>query len=147
MRRASEMGHVGQIVQVGQRGVGSAGMDALAGAEAYGAHLIPAHDLPGGIAQALALLPEGEDVVICFDVDALDPSIMPAVIAPTGGGLRYQDVLALVKGVAARCRIAGFAMVELMPDADPDGVGGRTAAQLLTSAIGVIARQVAATRA
>lgn len=146
MRRASEMGHVGTIVQVGQRGVGSAGPDALAAAQAYGAELVPAHDLPGGLARALAALPEG-DIVICLDVDALDPSVMPAVIAPTAGGLSYQDVITLIKGVATRGRIAGFAMVEFMPDADIRGVGARCAAQILTTALGVIARQVAAGRA
>ncbi|NRB04161.1 MAG: arginase family protein [Rhodobacteraceae bacterium] len=146
MRRASEMDHVGTIVQVGQRGVGSAGPDALAGAQAYGATLIPAHELPGGLSRAIAALPEGADVVICFDVDALDPSIMPAVIAPTAGGLSYQDVITLIKGVADRGRIAGFAMVEFMPSGDTDGVGARCAAQFLTTALGIIARQVAATR-
>lgn len=143
MRRASEMDHVGTIVQVGQRGVGSAGPDALAGAQAYGAELIPAHELPAGLARALAALPPEEDIVICLDVDALDPSIMPGVIAPTAGGLSYQDVMTLVKGAARRGRIAGFAMVEFMPARDHHGVGARCAAQILTSVLGIIGRQVA----
>ena len=147
MRRASEMPHVGRIVQVGQRGVGSAGPDALEGAEAYGALLIPAHDLPKGLDQAVDALPAGEDVVICLDVDALDPSIMPAVIAPTAGGLTYREVLSLIKGAASKCRIAGFALVEFKTDADVGGVGARCAAQVLTSALGLIARQVVARQA
>ncbi|MCR9126069.1 MAG: arginase family protein [Rhodobacteraceae bacterium] len=144
MRRASEMPHVARIVQVGARGVGSAGADALAAAQAWGAHLIPAHEVSqGGLERAIDLIPEGGDVVICFDCDALDPSVMPAVIAPTGAGLTHDAVLRLLRGVAARARIAGFAMVEFMPAADDAGRGARTAAQLLTTAVGLIGRQAA----
>lgn len=147
MRRASEMAHVERIVQVGARGVGSAGMEALEAAQGWGAHLIPAHRLgSGGLDQAVALIPEGADVMICFDCDALDPSIMPAVIAPTAGGLSYGQALSLIRGVAGRARIAGFDLVEFMPDADRDGIGARTAAQLLVSVLGLVGRQVAAGR-
>lgn len=147
MRRASEMGHVERIVQVGARGIGSAGMAELEAAQAWGAHLIPAHDLAaGGLERAIALVPEGARVVICFDCDALDPAIMPAVIAPTAGGLSYGQALALIRGVAARARIVGVDLVEFMPAGDRDGVGARTAAQLLTSVLGVVGRQVAERR-
>ena len=143
MRRASEMTHVERIVQVGARGVGSAGMDALEAAQAWGAHLIPAHELAeGGIARAVGLIPEGARVVICFDCDALDPSIMPAVIAPTAGGLSYGEALRLIRQVADKAVIAGVDLVEFMPERDRDGIGARTAAQLLTSVIGLIGRQV-----
>ena len=143
MRRASEMTHVERIVQVGARGVGSAGMDALEAAQAWGAHLIPAHELAeGGIARAVGLIPEGARVVICFDCDALDPSIMPAVIAPTAGGLSYGEALRLIRQVADKAVIAGVDLVEFMPERDRDGIGARTAAQLLTSVVGLIGRQV-----
>lgn len=143
MRRASEMEHVHRIIQVGARGIGSAGMDALEAAQRWGAHLIPAHEIDaGGLMRAIELVPEGARVVICFDCDAFDPSIMPAVIAPTAGGLRYGDALALVRGVAQRAQIVGFDLVEFMPDADRDNVGARTAGQFLASVLGIIGRQV-----
>lgn len=147
MRRASEMAHVERIVQVGARGVGSAGIEDLRAAQDWGAQLVSAHELPGdGLARAISLIPEGAEVVICFDLDALDPSIMPAVIAPTAGGLGYAQALALIRGVAARARIAGFELVEFKPDADRDGTGARTAAQLLTSVLGLVSRQMAEMR-
>lgn len=147
MRRASEMAHVDRIVQVGARGVGSARMDALEAARAWGAHLIPAHELDdGGIDRALALIPEGAQVVICFDCDALDPSIMPAVIAPTAGGLTYGQALRLIRGVTQKARIAGFDLVEFLPTNDRDGAGAVLAAQLLTTVLGLIGRQVAVSR-
>lgn len=142
MRRASEMAHVERIIQVGARGIGSAGMAELQAAREWGAHLIPAHELEaGGIERAAALVPDGARVAICFDCDALDPSVMPAVIAPTAGGLRYGQALGLIRAVAARARIAAFDLVEFMPARDRDGDGARTAAQLLTSVLGMIGRQ------
>ncbi len=139
MRRASEMDHVERIIQVGARGIGSAGMAELQAARDWGVHLVPAHELE---ARAVAaLVPEGARVAVCFDCDALDPAIMPAVIAPTAGGLTYAQVLGLIRAVAARARIAAFDMVEFMPDRDRDGDGARTAAQLLASVLGIIAGQ------
>ncbi len=147
MRRASEMAHVERIVQVGARGIGSAGMAELDAARAWGAHLVPARELARhGVHQVVDLIPEGARVAICFDCDALDPAIMPAVIAPTAGGLTYDSALDLIAGVAAKARIAAVDMVEFMPARDRDGIGARTAAQLLTSILGLIARQRAETR-
>ncbi|WP_146345062.1 arginase family protein [Phaeobacter marinintestinus] len=144
MRRASEMEHVVQIIQVGARGVGSAGMAELEAARDWGAVIIPAHDMPhGGLDRAIDLIPEGGQIALCIDCDALDPSIMPAVIAPTAGGLTYAQALYLIRGAAARGRIAAVDLVEFMPERDQNGAGAVTAAQLLTTILGLIGRQVA----
>lgn len=142
MRRASEMGHVGRIVQVGARGIGSARPGDRADAEAAGVSFVTARDLARiGAEAAVAALPAGGEAVICLDLDALDPSVMPAVIGRTAGGLSYWDVVDLVAAAAARARIVGVGMVELMPERDVDGTGALTAAQLLTAILGVVARQ------
>lgn len=142
MRRASEMGHVRRIIQVGQRGIGSARMGDLHDALAAGVEFVPAGEVArGGVWRAVDLIPEGAEVVICLDVDALDPSVMPAVIGRTAGGLDYWQVMELVGAVAERGRIVAFDMVEFMPDRDIDGMGAMVAAQLLAGVIGVIARQ------
>jgi len=147
MRRASEMDHVERIIQVGARGVGSAGMDALEAARDWGAHIIPAHELPcGGAERAIELIPKGANLVICLDWDALDPAIMPAVIAPTGAGMSHGETLALLRAAAARARIVGVDAVEFMAQNDRDGIGARTAAQLLTTLVGLIGQQRAAKR-
>ncbi|MGL5011686.1 MAG: arginase family protein, partial [Paracoccaceae bacterium] len=73
--------------------------------------------------------------------DALDPSVMPAAIGRTAGGLSYWQVLELIGGVAERARIVGFDMVEFMPDRDIDGMGAMLAAQLLAGVMGIVARQ------
>lgn len=142
MRRASEMAHVERIIQVGQRGIGSARPGDLRDAQAAGVSFVPAGEVArSGVWRAVDLIPEGSEVVICLDVDALDPSVMPAVIGRTAGGLSYWQVMELIGAVAEKGRIAAFDMVEFMPDRDIDGLGAMVAAQLLAGVIGVVARQ------
>lgn len=144
MRRASEMAHVERIVQVGQRGIGSARVQDQADALAWGVEFVPAGEVARhGVWRAVDLIPDGAEVIVCLDLDALDPSVMPAVIGRTAGGLSYWQVLELIGAVAAKARIAGFDMVEFMPDRDIDGQGALTAAQLLAAVVGLIARQPA----
>ncbi|MEZ5935731.1 MAG: arginase family protein [Alphaproteobacteria bacterium] len=143
MRRASEMDHVEAIVQVGQRGIGSARSEDVADAKAWGAALISAADVHRhGIEAVAKLLPDGADVILSIDCDSLDPSVMPAVIGRAPGGLWYGQALDLLTAVAARCRIAGLCLVEFMPARDVDGIGALTAGRLVASAMGLIARQV-----
>ncbi|MFH0810525.1 MAG: agmatinase [Pseudomonadota bacterium] len=54
-------------------------------------------------------------VYITIDLDALDPSIMPAVGTPEPGGLSWYATLSLLREVAARREIIGFDLVELCP--------------------------------
>jgi agmatinase len=56
-----------------------------------------------------------KDVYITFDVDALDPSIMPSTGTPEPGGLDYYSVLDIFKAVARQKNIVGFDFVELAP--------------------------------
>ena len=142
MRRASEMGHVERIVQLGCRGIGSAREADLRDALDWGVEFVPAGEVArDGVWRAADLIPEGAEVIRCLDLDALDPSVMPAVIARTAGGLGYWQVLELVGAVAEKARIAGFGMAEFMPDRDIDGQGAMMAAQLLAAVMGVVARQ------
>ena len=142
MRRASEMAHVERIIQIGQRGIGSARTGDLRDAVAAGVEFVPAGEVArAGVWRAVDLIPEGAEVVICLDVDALDPSVMPAVIGRTAGGLSYWQVMELIGAVAEKGRIVAFDMVEFMPDRDIDGMGAMVAAQMLAGVIGVIARQ------
>jgi len=142
MRRVSEMAHVERIIQVGSRGIGSARPGDYVDACDWGVQFVHARKVAAlGVAPALALIPEGARVVICLDVDALDPAVMPAVIGRTAGGLSYWQVFELIAGVAAKARIAAFDMVEFMPERDIDGQGALVAAQLLAGVIGLIAEQ------
>lgn len=142
MRRASEMGHVERIVQIGARGLGSARPADYRDALDWGVEFVTARELhETGVEAALAHIPEGAPVLLAFDCDALDPTTMPAVIGPAPGGLTYWQAVDIVQGVARRGRIAAFDLVEFMPARDIHGLGALTASRLLVNAIGAIVRQ------
>ncbi|MBK5331420.1 MAG: arginase family protein [Ilumatobacteraceae bacterium] len=148
MRRASEMAHVGEMIQVGQRGVGSARPADLAAADQRGVHFFPAHHLhTHGVEEILERIPMGGDVFITVDVDGLDPTLMPGVIAPEPGGLTYYEAIEIIDGVAQRSRIVGFDLVEFVPERDVNGIGALTAFRLAAHAIGRISRQRASAAA
>ena len=141
MRRASEMAHVERIIQVGQRGIGSARPQDYHDALDWGVSFVPAREIArDGVSRAIDLVPEGSDVIFCLDYDALDPSLMPAVIGRTAGGMSYWQVISLLEGVARRGRIVGVAMVEYMPSRDVDDLGALLAGQILATSLGTVLR-------
>lgn len=143
MRRASEMHHIDSIVQVGQRGIGSARPQDLNDATNWGVKFLSARDVQRcGVQPALQDIADGADVIISFDCDSLDPSIMPGVIGRAPGGLSYWQLIELLEGVAAKARIAGMALAEFMPERDIDGIGALTAGRIVTTVLGLVARQV-----
>lgn len=142
MRRASEMDHIEGIIQVGQRASGSARPQDYADAQEWGAKFVSARDVhANGIQQVIDLVPAGSNIIIAFDCDALDPSIIPGVIGRAPGGLTYWQAIDLIHGLAGKGRIAAFDMVEFMPDCDVDDIGALTTARIIVNAIGLIARQ------
>lgn len=57
-----------------------------------------------------------KDVYITFDVDALDPSIMPSTGTPEPDGLTYHEAIEVVREVVrSGRRIVGMDIVELAP--------------------------------
>lgn len=142
MRRASEMPWVERIIQVGMRGIGGSRQTDLEDAQAWGATIITASTLRRrGIQYVIDHVPEGVHCIVTIDCDGLDPSVIPAVIVPQPGGLSYLDVLNLMSGVAAKARIVGFDLVELVPANDVRGLGTLAAARLVCAAIGCVAQQ------
>jgi agmatinase len=57
----------------------------------------------------------GSDVYLTFDLDVLDPSIMPAVGTPEPGGLLWYETLSFLKELVNRKNLVGFDVVELCP--------------------------------
>lgn len=139
MRRASEMPGVRSIVQVGARGIGSARAADVSDARAVGAHLVDMATVRRhGVAHAAGLVPAGRPVVVCFDVDALDPSIVPGVIGRAPGGLYYGQAVDLLLAVAARAPIVGFNIVEFVPEADIGDLGACVVCRLALMAVGLL---------
>jgi len=142
MRRASEMDHIERIIQVGARNIGSAQPQDHRDALAWGAQFFTARELAAnGFSAVLDAIPSGSDVIICFDCDGLDPSIMPAVIGRAPGGMGYWQTVELLHAIAGKASISAFDLVEFMPDQDVDGLGGLAAYRMVATALGLICRQ------
>ncbi|CAA0154980.1 Agmatinase [Tenacibaculum maritimum] len=56
------------------------------------------------------------DVFITFDLDALDPSIMPSTGTPEPGGLLWYETLSFLSKVFSKKNVVGFDLVELCPN-------------------------------
>jgi agmatinase len=106
-----------------------------------GVGLFPARELAGRrpgswIPEVLERL--GPDVYVSFDVDGLDPAIMPATGTPVPGGLGWWDALALLRAVGESRRILGVDVVELAPIPGlvaPDFLAAQLAHKLLAYAL------------
>ncbi len=58
----------------------------------------------------------GKNIFITFDIDALDPSILPSTGTPEPGGLMWYQTLDIIKTVMKGRNLLGFDIVELAPD-------------------------------
>ncbi|RMB60885.1 agmatinase [Dokdonia sinensis] len=57
-----------------------------------------------------------ENVYITFDLDAFDPSVLPATGTPEPGGLLWYETLDFLRRVFAEKNVVGFDIVELCPN-------------------------------
>jgi agmatinase len=137
MRRVHELGF--PVVQLGTRAYCREERDYRAANRktitAYDADVLAAGKLPKN------WIPKGfpKKVFITFDLDGLDPSILPATGTPVPGGLGWYDAMTLIDDVAGMREIAGFDVVELAPLRGlhhPDF----TAARLVYALMGAAAR-------
>jgi agmatinase len=140
MRRASEMPWITGMIQIGMRGLGSGEAWQTRDAKSWGSQLIESRRFHAdGADAALAGITGDRDVIISIDCDGIDPAILPAVNMPTPGGLTYEDMMAILHGAAARTRIAGFILTELVPERDdPYRLSAMTAARIISVALGLI---------
>jgi len=101
------------IVQVGIRAVDASEMPGLDPARVFWAH-----DIVGAANDAwmdeVAELLTGH-VYVTIDLDAFDPSVIPATGTPEPGGLHWYPVNRLLRRVARTSRVVGFDVVELLP--------------------------------
>ncbi|MCU0302651.1 MAG: agmatinase [Thermoanaerobaculales bacterium] len=102
------------IVQVGIRAVDVDEVPRLDPERVVWGHQVNGPDAePGWVERAIAGL--GDDVYVTIDLDGFDPSLVPATGTPEPGGLDWFQVTGLLEQVAARRRVVGFDVVELLP--------------------------------
>ncbi len=103
------------IVQVGIRAVDAAEMPDLDAGRVFWAHdIVPAAD-DSWMDEVVGLLTP--NVYVTIDLDAFDPSLIPATGTPEPGGLEWYPVNRLLGRVARASRVVGFDVVELLPAA------------------------------
>lgn len=137
LRRASENPAVFGMTQIGMRGIGSARRQELEAARTYGSKLFTAEQIHrDGMEPVLATIPEGRAVYVTIDADGLDPTEMPAVMAPTPGGIYYRQLAPLLRAIAKRSRVVGIDLVEVAPSYDfRNGLTSVMAGRLILNAI------------
>lgn len=137
IRRASEMPWIGKIVQIGMRGIGSARQQEVDDAIAYGSTIFDAyqmHDI--GIDAILEQIPDGGPYYLSIDADGIDPTIMPAVLAQTPGGLTWLQIRKLIHGLIKKGKVLGMDIVEIAPSYDVGNITLIHAERLICNFIG-----------
>jgi agmatinase len=134
-RRAIEEGLIDtkRAVQVGTRG-SLYGSEDRPSAQALGLHLIPTEELlnrgvDSVIGDVRSRVGSGP-VFLTFDIDFVDPGFAPGTGTPEVGGPTSRDALRLVRGLRG-VNVAGFDLVEVLPQYDSGEVTSLLAATLL----------------
>lgn len=76
-----------------------------------------------------------DHVYVTIDLDVLDPAYMPSTGTPEPDGLRYRDILTLLKLINERHNIIGLDVVELCPNhinKAPDFLAAKLIYQILS---------------
>ncbi len=84
---------------------------------------------------ARSLLEECFGYWVHLDADVLDPSVMPAVDAPTPGGIAYPELETLLRGLVTDPECLGIEVTVFDPDFDVDGVYAQDLVNTLVSAL------------
>lgn len=134
---ASKLKAVSGMTQIGLRAIGSARSKEVEAARSYGSHLFSAEQIHAeGTDPVLATIPKGQPVYLTIDADGLDPTEMPAVMAPTPGGIYFRQLAPLLRSVARSNRIVGMDIVEIAPAFDfANGLTCITAGRLILNVL------------
>ncbi|MBN1256087.1 MAG: arginase family protein [Planctomycetes bacterium] len=117
MAQALQLPNLKKLVQVGVQNISNGEMDVVFSdenrVETFFACDLAKRDDDGwheDVIQALST-----PVYLSLDLSALDRSAVPSVGLPKPGGIRWWDLLKLLKKVTSRRRIAAFDVVDLIP--------------------------------
>lgn len=100
------------LIQVGIRSMDASELSVMDKDKVYFAHEMAQDD--SWMDSALDQMTE--NVFITFDLDALDPSIMPSTGTPEPGGLLWYETLEFLKMVFEEKNVVGFDVLELCPN-------------------------------
>jgi len=136
IRRLRDLPNIGEIVQVGLRGVGSGRAVEVDAALADGNRLVTAVELhERGARSVYAELPEDRPWFVTIDCDGLDPSVAPGVDWPEPDGVTYGEAATFVRGLAKQGRLAAIEFTEYVPRHDVRSLTGLAIGRLLMNVI------------
>jgi len=108
---SSVMRRISEICHTVQAGIRSMSKEEAEFAKNKKLQIFPPHSSqPKRITEELK-----RNVYVTIDLDVFDPSEVPAVGTPEPGGLRWNEVLSIIKEVASKRNVVGFDVVELCP--------------------------------
>ncbi len=128
-RAAEDMPNLKHITALGLRGL-RFDQEAVQAAKARGHTLIPMSEMTN-LERVISKLPNGKNVYVSFDVDVLEPSLIPATSSPEPEGMGFGMAVNLLEAVAARNTVLGFDLVEFSPSLDSSGNSGLFLARLI----------------
>jgi len=135
MARVCEFMNPACVVQVGIRALSIEEAEFIrrSGITTLYAHQI--RENPDWISSILPRL--SEHVYVTFDVDGLDPSLMPSTGTPEPNGLYWSETMKLLRMIGERKRIVGFDVVEFAPNRGfyhPDYIAAKLTYKLMNYA-------------
>ncbi|HSN87260.1 MAG TPA: arginase family protein, partial [Thermoanaerobaculia bacterium] len=134
MSRAVGLDHITGIHQVGIRGITPVPQTRAGGKVRQS--LTPGMLRRHGVAAFLEALPADRSYYVTLDIDALDPGFAPGTSTPLPGGLTFEEVKALLTGIATSRACAGFDLVEVNPERDLNDITAITALELVLTFLG-----------
>ena len=75
-------------------------------------------------------------IVVSFDLDVCDPSLVPGTGTPMRGGLTFREAHLAMELIADSKKLAGLELVELNPTLDRDSQTADLGVSLIASALG-----------
>ena len=141
IKRISELGNIGQITQIGIRGLLN-DKNTFLEAKKFGTKIITVQqDFEKGLNWVIGEIPQSENMYVTIDIDVFDPSIAPGTGTPEPGGLSYFQVKQLLTALPTKGRILGFDLVEVNPLYDSGEITSQLAARITLDFLGAIMDQ------
>jgi len=107
---------------------------------AFGSIFIRAREVHReGIDACLVKIPAADHYLITIDADVFDTAIAPGVLFPSPGGLTFEEITYLVRGIARKGSVAGVNLFGIRPELDINDLTASTGAQLIINFIGTLA--------
>ena len=141
-RHIKQMANVASITQVGIRSIRGT-EEMLADSVRDGNRVVTMEELrdvtASGVVEAV---PENARVYVSIDIDALDLPLVPGCVSAEPGGMLYEELRAILFGLAEHTDVIGFDLVEVNPMLDVGtGITSYLAAHTIVEFLGRICAQ------